>query len=544
MFLKTHKISLLQYSLRSFTYRLPQCVRLKRDYHPPHHSVRLFCSALTQDNSLHPSRSFSLFLLLISQKDRSPKDSPSQFSTAFTLLRSAYFSAVNFYLSARTSGVSRFNIIRSVYNSIVEMQVADRLPSPVTEKLSESFENSLVKVGSSSMQGWRTKMEDAHSIILKPRQDRPAHFFGVYDGHGTELFAQDAAQKLFYDWIIKREDYWKGQVKAAIETVSLKSLCIEAFCLYEKSLKANRQFQDLHGGTTANVVLLRNGQVYCGNLGDSRAVACIKGKPFPLSQDHKPSLPSERERIRKAGGIVTPAGRVQFKGHVGSLGLSRAFGDWKYKRAAKSDDQQMVIANPDVTQYTLTSDWEFVVLACDGIWTSKENKDVISFVRERLQQQVEPQLICEELIMSCLATDSTAPHGCDNMTVIIVCCLHGKCWKDYCDKIAGVTVPVPEAGGPVGSLLGADPDPVDDSGDADLVIETPGWIALTRENDTSDQSEGAAGGSSTQSDAGSTQVEPTPDSHENSGTEAHQTAGWSWYIPWHSKPAGDKGNQK
>ncbi|ODM91849.1 putative protein phosphatase 2C T23F11.1 [Orchesella cincta] len=412
--------------------------------------------------------------------------------------------------------------------------MADRLSSPVTEKRSESYENAIVKVGSSSMQGWRTSMEDSHTIVLKPRQDRPAHLFAVYDGHGTDLFSKDAAEKLFFEWIVKRDDYWKGKVKSAIET---------AFPMYDRYLKVHPQFKDVYGGTTANLVLLRNGQVYCGNLGDSRAVACVNGKPFPLSYDHKPSSPIERERIKKAGGLVTPAGRLQPKGHKGSLGLSRAFGDWKYKKAGKADDQQMVIPNPDVTQYTLTKDWEFILLACDGIWTCKENNDVIHFVRERLQQEVEPQVICEELIMSCLAAEGTAPHGCDNMTVILVCCLHGKSWKDYCDKIAGETIPAPEDGRPVGSLPGVDPDPVDDSGDADVVIETPGWIALNREDETADQSGGAVGGDSTHDDAGSTQAEPTTHSHENSGMEAHQTAGWSWFIPWHSNQGGDKGTR-
>jgi serine/threonine protein phosphatase PrpC len=64
---------------------------------------------------------------------------------------------------------------------------------------------------------------------------------------------------------------------------------------------------------------------YVANIGDSRAVLCRNGQPVPLSTDHKPDLPSERNRIEKAGGFVTD-GRVN-----GTLNLSRSFGDFEYK---------------------------------------------------------------------------------------------------------------------------------------------------------------------------------------------------------------------
>ena len=40
--------------------------------------------------------------------------------------------------------------------------------------------------------------------------------------------------------------------------------------------------------------------------------------------------------------------------------------------------------------------------------------------------------ICEELMMRCLAPDCTMGGlGCDNMTVVLVCCLHNK--RTYTD---------------------------------------------------------------------------------------------------------------
>lgn len=69
-----------------------------------------------------------------------------------------------------------------------------------------------------------------------------------------------------------------------------------------------------HSGSTAVIALLtKNNVLYVSNAGDSRAVISTKdGKAIPLTQDHKPKLPKESERIKNAGGFVE-AGRVNGK---------------------------------------------------------------------------------------------------------------------------------------------------------------------------------------------------------------------------------------
>ena len=44
-----------------------------------------------------------------------------------------------------------------------------------------------------------------------------------------------------------------------------------------------------------------------------------------LSQDHKPNVPSEKERIERKGGNVS-------SGRLGKLSVSRAFGDYGYRK--------------------------------------------------------------------------------------------------------------------------------------------------------------------------------------------------------------------
>lgn len=76
------------------------------------------------------------------------------------------------------------------------------------------------------------------------------------------------------------------------------------------------------------------------------------------------SFIGEKARISAAGGFVD-FGRVN-----GNLALSRAIGDFEFKKSAElSPEQQIVTAYPDVTVHDLTDDDEFLVIACDGMFT-------------------------------------------------------------------------------------------------------------------------------------------------------------------------------
>ena len=64
------------------------------------------------------------------------------------------------------------------------------LSEPITAKQSSSLQNKLVKVGSSSMQGWRISMEDAHTHILTLAEDKDAAFFAGKKSGPSFVFNQ------------------------------------------------------------------------------------------------------------------------------------------------------------------------------------------------------------------------------------------------------------------------------------------------------------------------------------------------------------------
>ncbi|XP_066286813.1 probable protein phosphatase 2C T23F11.1 isoform X2 [Branchiostoma lanceolatum] len=304
------------------------------------------------------------------------------------------------------------------------------LSEPVTAKETSSAANSMVMVGSSCMQGWRINMEDAHTHILSLPEDKDAAFFAVYDGHGGAKVAQYAGSHL-HKKIVKHPSYI-GKVEDAMRG---------GFLEVDTDMRNDESMRDELAGSTAVTVLLKNNKIFCGNVGDSRSIASVRGKVQQLSFDHKPSNEGETKRIIAAGGWV------EFNRVNGNLALSRALGDFVFKQNDKKKaEEQIVTAFPDVVVEDLTADHEFLVLACDGIWDVMSNQEVVDFIRTRIAQKMEPPEICEELINRCLAPDcQMGGLGCDNMTVIIVTLLQGKSYDELAEKCALPSMAVPSS---------------------------------------------------------------------------------------------------
>jgi len=286
------------------------------------------------------------------------------------------------------------------------------LSEPVTSKNSQKVENHLYCVGSSSMQGWRINMEDAHVHILSLAEDKSCAFFAVYDGHGGAKVAQHSSKHL-HTRIANQPEFKQGNIEGAIR---------KGFLEFDKEMSTEDEIREDLAGTTAVCVVIKENKLFCGNVGDSRAIGCVNGNVEILSLDHKPNNDEERRRITAAGGWV------EFNRVNGNLALSRALGDFIFKRNPdKRAEEQVVTAAPDVIEKTITEDWEFILIACDGIWDVLSNDEALKFVRTRVAQQMPPEQICEELMTRCLAPNcQMGGLGCDNMTVVLCLLLHGQ----------------------------------------------------------------------------------------------------------------------
>lgn len=282
------------------------------------------------------------------------------------------------------------------------------LSEPVTAKETASCSSEWLRVGSSCMQGWRINMEDAHTQLLACPDDKDACFFGVYDGHGGAKVAQYSSRHL-HKRILASSSY-PEDMEAAMK---------EGFLGLDSDMTMDDEMKEELAGTTAVAAIIRNNTIHVANAGDSRCVASVAGLAEPLSWDHKPANEEEARRIIAAGGWV------EFNRVNGNLALSRALGDFIFKKNPdKTAEEQIVTALPEVTSRPLTPAHEFVILACDGIWDVLSNQEVVDFCRDRIAGGMAPEMICEELLSRCLAPDcQMGGLGCDNMTALLVCLL-------------------------------------------------------------------------------------------------------------------------
>ena len=286
------------------------------------------------------------------------------------------------------------------------------------------------------MQGWRKRMEDSHIADISVGLNNQSHVFGVFDGHGGKEVAQYVKQH-FTKQLVENKNYKAGVMKNALQENFLKmdEIMIESpgkleLRKYAKISKEedeqqnqkdkNKQmdmFQKLFDvkqqeecdiammtGCTATVCLVDEGnkKLYFANAGDSRSLLCKNGVAYAMSNDHKPDLDSEKNRIYKADGWVSE-GRVK-----GNLNLSRSLGDLEYKQNKKlGPEEQMITAYPEVSVDSYTSDCNFIVLACDGIWDCMTNQEVCDFVTDRLKKNPNVVLskIIEEIFDTIIATD-------------------------------------------------------------------------------------------------------------------------------------------
>lgn len=282
------------------------------------------------------------------------------------------------------------------------------LDKPLTDKTTHAGAGNDITYGLSSMQGWRTEMEDAHTAETAIPALPGSSFFAVYDGHGGKTVSTEIAHRML-PAVLETAVFREGDKSPKC----LGDALFAGFIDMDNDLKSSNprltNGSD-HSGSTAIALLLTPEHHIFANCGDSRAVLARNDEVAFATKDHKPTNPEETARVRHAGGFVE-MGRV-----CGNLAVSRALGDFQYKDSpALPPEQQKITAAPDISQFPRNPEDQFVVLACDGVWDVMSNQQVVKFVSDHLKAGKAPELICELLLDHCLAKNSK-----DNMSVIII----------------------------------------------------------------------------------------------------------------------------
>ncbi|VEL39090.1 unnamed protein product [Protopolystoma xenopodis] len=279
------------------------------------------------------------------------------------------------------------------------------LEKPKTEKHGESGGGNGIRYGVCSMQGYRVEMEDAHVAKTELSGEFSSwSYFGVFDGHAGCRVSELCADKLLDEF--KKMSKLQSQ---PLEHELVRNGIVKGFLDFDHYLEAENSNE--RSGSTAVVAFVTPTHIILGNCGDSRAVLVKNNQPVVVTEDHKPYLPAEQDRISNAGGSVVLC-RVN-----GSLAVSRSLGDFEYKQVqGKSAIEQLVSAEPDVTIIERQKDQDqLLILACDGVWDVYSNQELCDYVLQRLSCVASLERVSAEILDTSLHKGSR-----DNMSILLV----------------------------------------------------------------------------------------------------------------------------
>ena len=272
------------------------------------------------------------------------------------------------------------------------------LEKPNTEKVTTKGEGGGIRYGVAAMQGWRMEMEDAHAChtsFALSDSTNDWNYFGVFDGHAGPKVSQYCSKNLL-DCI---KECVTASTHNGVTEDAIKEGIRKGFLKLDERLKQDPIWatgQD-RSGTTAITAMISPQKIIWGNCGDSRGLLCRNGRLYFATVDHKPYNTVEKNRIEKAGGTVMMQ-RVN-----GSLAVSRALGDFDYKRSSDLEaTQQLVSPEPDLTVQERDPNDQFLLLACDGVYDVMTSEEVVMYVLHQLELKEDLSQICSDLIDLCL----------------------------------------------------------------------------------------------------------------------------------------------
>ncbi|KAK9716663.1 hypothetical protein RND81_06G248900 [Saponaria officinalis] len=293
----------------------------------------------------------------------------------------------------------------SSQESLFGILVADKV-NKETGQQSMNNNQPTVQHGLISVVGRRRSMEDAFTVVpnlLHLTQDEQNQkkkevdhkeafydFFAVFDGHGGHEVSHKCRERLHH-LVGEEAARWDREVNwDIVMTTSFARMDSE---VAQGEGEGEREGEGEAGsgggggnsqgftktvGSTALVVVVGKEEIVVANCGDCRVVLFRDGAALPLSRDHLPERPDEKQRVEEAGGYVVEDSDGSLV--LGVLSTSRSIGHYRLK--------PYVISEPEVQICKRSASDDFVVIATDGVWDVLNNETVCDLVGKCFSGQV------------------------------------------------------------------------------------------------------------------------------------------------------------
>ena len=199
------------------------------------------------------------------------------------------------------------------------------------------------------------------------------YFFGIFDGHGgggCSFYLQENLYK-----------YIQNFSRESLESAIYQS---ENDFLKNYAVDINNNLKDT-SGSCGVMAMIKQNKLIIANIGDSRILLFKNGKIFFETEEHKPNSEKEKERIKNSGGQIyqsqslIPLGQkisLPWRVLPGRLSVSRTFGDIQAKIEKFGGKTGVIIPYPDITEFDLDENYDFMVIGCDGIFDVISNEQI------------------------------------------------------------------------------------------------------------------------------------------------------------------------
>ena len=298
------------------------------------------------------------------------------------------------------------------------------------------FYGQITKAGR-NQNGEKKTNQDVSLIRINIGDIKGFNIFGVLDGHGPH---GHFVSKFCKEFFIKTMDEYSKQCQQNNITTpegifnKLKEnkfeFITQTFKNADLEMIKHTEFDHDFSGTTCNLVFQFNKYLICASVGDSRGIIIYDQNNtntyqgiFPISNDHKPNLPQEYERILQSGGIVDKL-TDQFGCKVGpyrvykngltypGLAMSRSLGDFQAKDCG-------VITKPEIIEYNVNHSSKYMVICSDGVWEFLSNEQVRD-LGNKFFNKGELGNFCSQLVKEAVHAWETRDIIRDDITVVCV----------------------------------------------------------------------------------------------------------------------------
>ena len=252
------------------------------------------------------------------------------------------------------------------------------------------------------------------------------HFFAIYDGHGGKGCSS-----------FLKENLHRYITEFSIVGIKIGIDLAEEKFLTKKAVNDKGKILD-PSGSCGIMLMIQGKKCIIANIGDSRLVI-FKNKSISFTTtDHKPDSVIEKARIEISGGKVYKIETLipiyqngvkvntPWRVNPGQLSVSRTFGDIQAKDERFGGNKTAIIALPDITEIELDNDYNFIVMASDGIFDLLKNEELLECIQIVIKEKnitnfknVNMHQLCGDfaamIIKSALAKDSF-----DNISCIVI----------------------------------------------------------------------------------------------------------------------------